>query len=76
MFGKKLIDFLHKETDTILRERNSVKTKQYIEYITRKISESKLQEHREVLIKSLSDQQRILMMSNAGNFLQLSLLVL
>ncbi len=66
--GKKIIKEMHKAADDILRHRSAIQTEVYIEYINKKISESQLKEHRQALIKTLSEQQKILMMSNAGNF--------
>jgi hypothetical protein len=62
-------DFLqtvYREADSHLRQRMDARTTAYIDYISRKIQQVTLAEHREALASALAEQERVLMMARSG----------
>lgn len=64
--ARDLLDAVYKAADSHLRNRMDIRTQGYIEYISKKLTEVTLAEHREALAQALSDQERTLMMARSG----------
>lgn len=61
-----ILQKLYHSADEHLRERTAERTQGYINYISRKLTEVTLTEHRAALADALSDQERILMLARSG----------
>ena len=64
--AKDLLRTVYREADGHLRQRMDTRTAAYIDYISRKIQQVTLAEHREALAVALAEQERTLMMARSG----------
>lgn len=64
-FASRLLAELHENIDSTLRRRSLARSREYISYLTTKLSQVQLNEHREALAQALGEEERNLMMSSA-----------
>lgn len=65
-FAAELLVGIHEATDQMVRERALRRANSYINYLSIKLSEVTLVEHREALAETLGEQERVRMMSSSG----------
>ena len=57
---------VYRQADAHLRQRMDARTAAYIDYLSRKLQQVTLAEHREALAAALAEQERTLMMARSG----------
>lgn len=64
--ARDLLWALYKSADAHLKGRMVTRTEAYIAYLSRKLQEVTIAEHRSALAEALADQERMLMMASSG----------
>lgn len=65
-YASHLLTSIHRAADNVIRERALNRSTQYINYISEKLREVSLAEHREALAETLGEQERVRMMSSSN----------
>ena len=65
-FAVLLLSSLHESVDEMIRERALRRANSYIDYLSMKLTEVLLAEHREALATTLGEQERVRMMSSSS----------
>lgn len=61
-----LLEKVYAAADTFLRQRMDARTEAYVAYLSRKLQEVALAEHRQVLAEAMAEQERTLMTARSG----------
>lgn len=64
--GQRILELVHLSADSYLREKKIFRTKMYIDFIIKKLSETRNKDQRSALIQTLSSQQKTMMVAAAN----------